>query len=144
MKKQVERRSFKPLEGELAKEFKTIVGMTHIYCRAHHKEYNGTRKELCSDCQEFTRFAEFRLAKCPYDQIKPTCKHCPVHCYKKDMKELARTIMVYSGPRMLLKHPYLAVRHLLHDRRPVPPLPKKAAKKRREKPTTESVNPNEQ
>ncbi|MGI9277505.1 MAG: nitrous oxide-stimulated promoter family protein [Endozoicomonas sp.] len=142
MNKQVEPCSLS-LEGELAKEFKTIVAMTHIYCRSHHEEYHGSKKGLCSDCQEFTRFAEFRLSKCPYGQIKPTCKHCPVHCYKKDMKELARTIMIYSGPRMLLKHPYLAIRHLLHDRRPVPELPRKS-KNAAQKPTTESVNPNEQ
>ena len=140
MRKQVERRSFKSLEGELAKEFKTIVAMTHIYCRDHHKEYNRSKNELCTDCLEFIKFAEFRLARCPFGQIKPTCKHCPVHCYKKDMKELARTIMVYSGPRMLLKHPVLAIRHLLHDRKPVPPLPKK----RRKKASQETVNLNEQ
>lgn len=126
MRKQVE-----PLTGELAKEFKTIVAMTHIYCKDHH----GSTSGLCTDCFEFTQFAEFRLAKCPFGQIKPTCKHCPVHCYKKDMKELARTIMVYSGPRMLLKHPILAIRHLLHDRKPVPSLPKKKPKKRRNKDT---------
>ena len=136
MRKQVESRSFKPLEGELAKEFKTIVAMTHIYCRDHH----GTLSGLCEDCREFTDFAEYRLVKCPYGQIKPTCKHCPVHCYRKDMKELARTIMVYSGPRMLLKHPILAIRHLLHDRKPVPPLPKKQRKNASQK----TVNSNEQ
>ena len=120
------------MTGELATEFKTIVAMTHIYCRAHHKEhhqehYSG-KKSLCPDCLEFTEFAEFRLVRCPYGQIKPTCKYCPVHCYKKDRKEQARIIMMYSGPRMLLKHPLLAIRHLLHDRRPVPELPKKSRK----------------
>lgn len=117
------------LTGELAKELKTIVAMTHIYCRDHHKQDGeptpSGATSLCSDCKEFIRFAQFRLAKCPYGQIKPTCKHCPIHCYKKDMKALARTIMIYSGPRMLLKHPLLAIRHLLHDRRPVPELPTK-------------------
>lgn len=122
MNKQVE-----PLAGELAKEFRTIVAMTQIYCRDHHKHHAGTTA-LCQDCLNFTRFAEFRLAKCPYGQIKPTCKYCPVHCYKKDMKALARTIMIYSGPRMLLKHPLLTIRHLLHDRRPVPELPAKRRK----------------
>lgn len=140
MKKQVETSLKEPLTGELAKEFKTIVAMTHIYCRDHHKEQRGGKKELCSDCLAFTRFAEFRLDKCPYGQIKPTCKYCPVHCYKKDMKEQARTIMIYSGPRMLLKHPLLAIRHLLHDRKPVPELPKK----KRKKATQKTVKTNEQ
>jgi hypothetical protein len=35
-----------------------------------------------------------------------------------------REVMRYAGPRMLRKHPYLAVMHLIADRRPAPPLPK--------------------
>lgn len=109
------------LSGVLAKELKTIVAMTHIYCRDQH----GSDADMCDNCLSFIRFAEFRLARCPYGKTKPTCKRCPIHCYRKDMKALALTIMVYSGPRMLLKHPYLAIRHLLHDGKPVPPLPGK-------------------
>ena len=136
MRKQVE-----PLTGELAKEFKTIVAMIHIYCRNHHSLNNhGSISGLCAECSQFKDFAEYRLAKCPYGQSKPTCKHCPVHCYQKDMKELAKTIMTYSGPRMLLKHPILAIRHLLHNRKPVPEL----VKKRRKKPAQETVEANEQ
>lgn len=36
--------------------------------------------------------------------------------------------MRYSGPRMLLKHPVMAIRHLLHARKAVPELPKKKRK----------------
>ncbi|MET4696490.1 nitrous oxide-stimulated promoter family protein [Endozoicomonas lisbonensis] len=141
MRKQVERRALEPLEGELAKEFKTIVAMTHIYCRDHHSLKNhGSISGLCDECTRFRNFAEYRLSKCPYGQDKPTCKYCPVHCYKNDMKELARTIMIYSGPRMLLRHPILAIRHLLHDRKAVPDLPKK----KRKKTTEETVITSEQ
>ncbi|WP_373691130.1 nitrous oxide-stimulated promoter family protein [Endozoicomonas sp. ONNA2] len=41
------------------------------------------------------------------------------------MKALARIIMIYDGPRMLLKHPLLSIRHLLYDRRSAPELPAK-------------------
>lgn len=112
------------LSGALATELKTIVAMTHIYCRDHHgSAYHN--KQLCEQCAAFTEFAEFRLSKCPYGDNKPTCRHCPVHCYKPAMKALAREIMRYSRLRMLLAHTYLSIRHLLHDRKPVPPLPKK-------------------
>ncbi|MBX4365711.1 nitrous oxide-stimulated promoter family protein, partial [Mycobacterium tuberculosis] len=36
-----------------------------------------------------------------------------------------KQIMRWAGPRMLWRHPILTVRHLLDDRRPVPPLPEK-------------------
>ncbi len=34
-----------------------------------------------------------------------------------------REVMRFAGPRMLARHPYLAIRHLLDDRREAPPLP---------------------
>ncbi|MGY0218113.1 nitrous oxide-stimulated promoter family protein [Endozoicomonadaceae bacterium StTr2] len=121
-----------PLSRILAAEFKTIVAMTRIYCRDHHPAMEKSAG-VCSDCQSFLDFARFRLVKCPYGDIKPTCKQCPVHCYKPDRKEQARIIMRYAGPRMLLPHPILAIRHLLHDRRPVPELPKRGRKAREAK-----------
>ncbi|MDW2334940.1 nitrous oxide-stimulated promoter family protein, partial [Vibrio sp. 1069] len=42
---------------------------------------------------------------------------------KPEPKEQMRLVMRYSGPRMLLKHPILAVRHLLHEKREVPEKP---------------------
>ncbi|MGB1320096.1 MAG: nitrous oxide-stimulated promoter family protein [Vibrio gallaecicus] len=109
------------LIGELATEFKTVVAMVHIYCNDHH----GTVKGLCADCTELLDYAETRLDRCPYGEAKPTCNKCPIHCYKPEPKEQMRLVMRYSGPRMLLKHPILAIRHLLHERRTVPakPLP---------------------
>lgn len=118
------RKPAEPLTDKLLNEHKTIVAMTRIYCRDHHK-VDGKIDHLCDDCREFRDFAQFRLSKCPYGQNKPVCRVCPVHCYKKDMKEKARTIMIYGGPRMLLRHPVMAIKHLLHERKPVPELPKK-------------------
>ncbi|WP_263079662.1 nitrous oxide-stimulated promoter family protein [Endozoicomonas sp. Mp262] len=118
------RKLTEPLTGALLYEHRTIIAMTHIYCAHHHKQAQKTGP-LCDDCGEFIDFAGFRLSKCPYGQAKPVCQHCPIHCYKKDMKEKARIIMRYGGPRMLLKHPIMAIRHLWHARKPVPELPKK-------------------
>ena len=123
------RKLTEPLTGKLLKEHKTIAVMTLIYCRDHHAT-SGTSAHLCDDCREFLDFAEFRLGKCPYGQIKPVCRMCPIHCYKKDMKEKARIIMRYGGPRMLFRHPVMAIKHLLHERKPVPELPKKSTRKK--------------
>ncbi|ELP5727649.1 nitrous oxide-stimulated promoter family protein [Vibrio vulnificus] len=114
----------KILMGALATEFKTVVAMIHIYCRKHHLV-----DSLCEDCQALMEYAEVRLDRCPYGEEKPTCNQCPIHCYKKEQKEQMRLVMRYAGPRMLLVHPILAIRHLLHERKPVP-----------DKPTPESSN----
>ncbi len=103
----------------LAQEYKTIIAMTRLYCRDHH----DSQQDVCSDCDEFLRFAHKRLQRCPYGEDKPTCQSCPIHCYGRRMREHAKTIMRYSGPRMLLRHPVMAIRHLLHDRKPLPPTP---------------------
>jgi hypothetical protein len=50
------------------------------------------------------------------------CEACPIHCYAKAEREQMREVMRYSGPRMLLRHPVLAIRHLLDGRKDPPPL----------------------
>jgi hypothetical protein len=100
----------------LVREFRTISKMVGIYCSDHH---GGSARALCRDCREFLDYAERRLDKCPYGKDKPTCSNCPIHCYKPAQRELAREIMSYAGPRMMLRHPLLAIAHLIDGRREV-------------------------
>lgn len=109
------------LTGELLTEFKTVSAMVAIYCRDHHQQTTG----LCQQCRALLNYAETKLDRCPYGQSKPTCNKCPIHCYKPEQKQQMKQIMRYAGPRMLLPHPWLSIRHLLHERKAVPdkPLP---------------------
>jgi len=114
------------LSGELLTEYKTVSAMMAIYCKRHHNSGTG----VCESCRELLIYAETKLDRCPYGQIKPTCNNCPIHCYKPEPKERMRLIMRYSGPRMLLQHPILAIRHLRHQKRKVPEQPKYNASNR--------------
>ena len=105
----------------IRREKKTIEAMVHIYCKAHH----DTLGELCPDCTEFMAYAHTRLDKCPFQEKKSTCGKCLIHCYRPDMKETVKKVMRYSGPRMLLKHPGLALHHVWDGRRKPPTLGKK-------------------
>ncbi len=91
----------------IRREKKTIGYMVKIYCKAKH----DTSDELCPECGEFFEYAKFRLDNCPFQENKTTCGKCRIHCYKPDMKEKVKKIMRYSGPRMLLHHPSLALHH---------------------------------
>lgn len=102
----------------LGLEFKTIQAMVKLYCKDFHQKKKNDI--VCEECLEFIRYANEKLDRCPYGQNKPTCNKCPIHCYKIDQRQQARKIMRYAGPRMLLKHPILAVKHLLAEKRPVP------------------------
>ena len=90
--------------------------MAGIYCANHHPDQNVSD---CEDCQTFLAYAERRLEKCPYEQAKPTCARCPIHCYKRAQRERARVIMRYAGPRMTFRHPWLALLHLADKLRDV-------------------------
>jgi len=104
--------------GFLRKEYKTIETMMRIYCRDVH----GTAKhDLCAECGELLDYAKARLDKCPYQEQKPTCAKCPIHCYKPAMRDKVQRVMRHAGPRMLKHHPLLAIRHLLLGRRTAPP-----------------------
>lgn len=98
------------LQKRLARERVTMGKMVGIYCAAHHERSD---EGLCPECRQFLDYAETRLHKCPYGEQKPTCANCPVHCYKPVQREHARKIMRYAGPRMLLRHPILAIAHQL-------------------------------
>jgi hypothetical protein len=110
------RREVPPLSGRLAREFLTMRHMVDLWCQDHHGE---AAAHPCPSCADFLAYAERRLGKCPYGQQKPTCSNCPVHCYKPAPREFAKEVMRYSGPRMMTRHPWLALLHLADGRRKV-------------------------
>lgn len=125
------------LSGALLTELKTVSAMLAIYCRHHHrhrarhKHSDGSVDNLCHECRQLLMYAELRLDRCPYGQQKPTCNQCPIHCYKPEPKQQMQQVMRYAGPRMLLPHPLLAIRHLLHERKSVPDKPPRDQSNRR-------------
>jgi|SRR5690554_4392661 hypothetical protein len=96
-------------ERRLARERRTLEIMIRIFCRGVH----GSGSELCAECSALRDYALKRLARCPYGESKPACSRCPTHCYKESMRARIQEVMRYSGPRMLTRHPYLSLRHLL-------------------------------
>ena len=84
--------------------------MIRLYCRK--KEGNG---ELCPSCAELLQYARMRLEHCRFGENKTTCKKCPVHCYRPEMRERIRKVMRWAGPRMIWYHPVAAIRHLIKE-----------------------------
>lgn len=93
--------------NKIEDEKRMVEQMIRLYCRK--KEGNA---ELCPECEELLRYAHFRLDHCRFGNDKTSCKKCPIHCYKPQMRERIRAIMRWSGPRMLLYHPGAALKHL--------------------------------
>ena len=91
------------------REKKTVAFMIRLYCRKKH----GTKKGLCDECRVISDYAAVRSDNCPFMETKTFCSNCRVHCYKPEMREKIRVVMRFSGPRMLLYHPVLAVWHLV-------------------------------
>lgn len=98
--------------------------MVLMYCRRHHPG-----PKLCESCAALADYADSRLDCCPYGGDKPVCTHCPIHCYRSEPREVMREVMRFSGPRMLWRHPYLAIRHLLDERKKAPEMPKMGGKR---------------
>ena len=88
-------------------ERRTLEAMVAMYCRGRH----GSRA-FCEECLGLLDYARGRLRSCPHAEDKPTCANCRTHCYKPLYRERVREVMRYAGPRMPLRHPLLAVRHL--------------------------------
>ncbi len=94
----------------LAREGETIGVMVRMYCSDHHDGSAGT---LCDECEELLRYAQHRLATCPFADDKGPCSKCEVHCYKPQMRVRVQAVMRYAGPRMLTRHPVMGLRHVV-------------------------------
>lgn len=107
--------------SRIDREKQTINAMLDIFCRAQHR----TSEPLCEDCRTLLDYARQRLDICPFAADKPACNKCTVHCYSATMRERVREVMRYAGPRMVWRHPLLALRHLIDLTGDSPVLPRK-------------------
>ncbi|MGI6466791.1 MAG: nitrous oxide-stimulated promoter family protein [Sphaerochaetaceae bacterium] len=93
---------------EILKEQTVLEKMFHLYSNKNRDE-----KQMCD---ELLHYAKNRIANCPYQPNKPFCSACPTHCYTPDKKEQIKKIMRFSGPRMILYHPVIAIRHIFQSK----------------------------
>ena len=99
------------VQSKREREKETVSLMISIYCRKKHGS-----KTLCPDCAALDTYARQRSDKCPFMETKTFCSNCKVHCYKPDMREKIREVMRFSGPRMIFRHPVMAIRHVMESK----------------------------
>lgn len=90
------------------KDSRVLIHMAALYCR-HEKHEAPDNLALCAECRALVAYAMARKRRCGRDN---SCRRCPVHCYSPDRRAQIRAVMRYSGPRMLLVAPLIALRHL--------------------------------
>jgi hypothetical protein len=95
--------------SRLIREEKTIRAMIGIYCRGNHA--TGINGNICAVCQTLLDYAGGRIDRCPFGEKKPPCAKCSVHCYKPSLRDQIKAVMRYAGPRMLWRHPLMAIQH---------------------------------
>ena len=106
-------------ESKRGREKELVSEMIALYCKKKHhtkitrKKDGSHKEELCPECMALSEYACARSDKCPFMETKTFCSNCRVHCYKPEMREKIRAVMRFSGPRMLLYHPILAIWHLI-------------------------------
>ena len=127
------------MPDRIADEKKVVALMIRMYCRRHCRQqgqnaitdqtartsdtnqaHNSNRTGICTLCPECAALQDYalrRLDSCRFGNGKPSCRKCPVHCYRADMRERIRTVMRWAGPRMIFHHPIAATRHLLRELR---------------------------
>ncbi|HJO94822.1 MAG TPA: nitrous oxide-stimulated promoter family protein [Victivallales bacterium] len=94
-------------------EYKTLKAMVSLFCRHHHKP-----GKLCKLCSGLLEYAEKRLIECPYENDKPICQVCHIHCYSSEMRKQIAEVMRFSGPRMIFHHPLMTLCYLIRSRKP--------------------------
>lgn len=99
-------------EKKREQEKRVVSEMIVLYCRRKH----DSKGELCPECRTLQDYAFLRSDRCPFMETKTFCSNCRVHCYKPQMREKIREVMRFSGPRMFLYHPVMAIRHVVSSR----------------------------
>lgn len=99
------------LKPRREREWIIIYEMIRMFCLENHT----TSETLCKECNELYIYAVNRLKSCVFGDNKPVCKNCPVHCYSAKRRELIRSVMQYSGPRMLVHRPLFAITHVVDN-----------------------------
>ncbi len=105
------------LQIKREREKQTVALMIKIYCKKQHCTSEKNSPELCPDCAELLRYASERSDRCPFMESKTFCSNCRVHCYKAAMREKIREVMRFSGPRMIFRHPIMALRHVIETKK---------------------------
>lgn len=117
----------------IARDCRTLGGMTQIWCADHHDDALRTPYEglgaragvykpgklprLCPECAAHLEYGEARRALCPKDP-KPSCHACDVHCYKPQERAWQQKAMAYAGPRAMFRGMFVdAMRHLWQELR---------------------------
>lgn len=117
------RRAARLQTPRLKREQATMEAMLRLNCSDNHDRTAVDAEGLCPECAGLLAYSRKRLAACPFGPEKPTCVNCQIHCYGRRQREDMREVMRYAGPRMLLRHPVLAIAHVIDGRRPAPPRP---------------------
>lgn len=112
------------MHPRMKREQYTIEKMIGIYCRAHHQ---SAKDQPCPDCRQLLAYALLRLRRCPFQEGKTTCGNCAVHCYHREKRQQIRAVMRFAGPRMVWRHPLLALGHLFDGFRKQPVRKKRTA-----------------
>lgn len=101
------------MSSRIAEEKKVVALMIRMYCRRHCRQQGRTAKadltgltgrtadtnqadrtgtrqntrQICPECAALLNYALRRLDSCRFGNGKPSCRKCPVHCYRADMRE---------------------------------------------------------
>jgi len=114
-------------QPHLERDLRTLARFIALYCRRRHpaackasmqlKSHDlqaiaGQPLILCNSCRKLLAHALVKRSHCPL-QPKPSCKHCPVHCYHPNYRAQIQEVMKYSGRQMVLAGRLDYLLHLL-------------------------------
>lgn len=94
--------------SRIESEKRIIELMVRFYCRRRLRS-----AELPPEYSALLEYAHRRLDHCRFGNAKTSCKRCPIHCYAPEQRALMRKVMRWCGPRMMLYHPIITLKHYL-------------------------------
>ena len=97
------------IQKKREKEKDLVFLMIKIFCKSNH--INDNYNNLCPECIKLFDYSKNQIDKCKFMETKTFCSVCSSHCYKTEMRERMRKVMIFSSKRMIFYHPILTLKH---------------------------------
>ncbi len=88
------------MQTKREREKQLVSQMIALYCKKHHggKDFSPPMR------RPWIGMPGSAVTDAPLWRRKTFCSNCKVHCYRPEMRESIRAVMVF-GPRMIFHHP---------------------------------------
>ena len=93
------------------KDRRILEAIGRIYCKGNHAGRAKDAAGMCPECRGVIEQTLARAEACPHGH-EGNCQDCATPCQRGEAQQRIKAIMRYAAPRMMFRHPLMALDYL--------------------------------